>query len=158
MELSGTREFHAPRSVVWSVIVDPATLAGLMPGVSNFALIDGRSWRATVRVPVGVGSLTMKVEFERVDERPPEFATLRANGKGVGATMRMMTSFNLVGDTARTSLQWHADIQVGGPAASMGTRVLQALFGRQIDLLLQALEQQVSTGALLPSSTVRPCG
>jgi hypothetical protein len=36
MRLEGVKDFAAPREVVWSVIDDPAQMAGLMPGVEGF--------------------------------------------------------------------------------------------------------------------------
>ena len=35
MNVSGTKELDASREVVWSVINDPAQMAGLMPGVEG---------------------------------------------------------------------------------------------------------------------------
>ena len=144
MELSGVREFDAPRLVVWSAIADPATMAGLMPGVSNVAVIDDRHWHATVKVPVGLGRLKLKVECERVAERPLEYALLEAKGNGVGAIMSMATSFTLSEKGERTSMQWEADVRILGQVGSMGQRVLQPLITQQIEVVLTALETQVS--------------
>ena len=63
MRLEGVREFAAPREVVWSVIDDPAQMAGLMPGVEGFELLDDRHWQANVKVPLGLGGLRMTIEF-----------------------------------------------------------------------------------------------
>ena len=55
MRLEGVKDFAAPREVVWSVIDDPAQMAGLMPGVEGFELLDDRRWQANVKVPLGLG-------------------------------------------------------------------------------------------------------
>ena len=36
-----------------------------------------------MKVPLGLGGLRMSIEFERVEERPLEFASMKAKGKGV---------------------------------------------------------------------------
>ena len=144
MDISGVREFDAPRVAVWSAIADPAKMASLMPGVSNLAVIDDRHWHATVRVPVGLGGLKMKVKFERVAERPLEYAVLSAKGNGVGAIVHMTTSFTLSGEGVRTSMSWEATVRIGGPLGSMGQRVLQPQITRQIEGVLNALETHVS--------------
>ena len=96
--VSGTKELDAPREIVWDVINDPEQMAGLMPGVEEFEIQDDRHWQAKVKVPLGLGGLKMTIDFEKLEERPLEFASLNAKGKGVGALMNMTTSFTLSGD------------------------------------------------------------
>jgi carbon monoxide dehydrogenase subunit G len=142
VDLNGVKEFDVPRVAVWSAIADPAKMAGLMPGVSNLRVVDDRHWHATVRVPVGLGALKMKVEFERVAERSLEFASLRAKGHGVGAILSMTTSFMLSGEAEQTSMRWEADVQIAGPVGSMGQRVLRPMITKQIEAVLKALEMR----------------
>ena len=98
MIVSGTKELDASREIVWGVINDPAQMASLMPGVESFEIHDDRHWQAKVKVPLGLGGLKMTIDFERLEERPLEFASMNAKGKGVGAMMNMTTSFTLSGD------------------------------------------------------------
>ena len=58
MKLEGTKEFDAPRAVVWSVINDPEKMAKTMPGVESFEIADDTHWSAKVKVPLGLGGLT----------------------------------------------------------------------------------------------------
>ena len=78
MNVNGTKEFDASREVVWSVINDPAQMVGLMPGVEGFEIQDESHWTAKVKVPLGLGGLKMSISFEKVEERPLEFASLAA--------------------------------------------------------------------------------
>ena len=55
MKLEGTKEFEAPRDVVWSVINDPSKMAKTMPGVESFEIADDTHWSAKVKVPLGLG-------------------------------------------------------------------------------------------------------
>ena len=48
-----------------------------------------------MKVPLGLGSLAMTIDFEKTEEREPEFSSLHAKGNGVGAMMNMQTSFTL---------------------------------------------------------------
>ena len=95
MKVSGERKFDAPVATVWEVLNDPAQMAKTMPGVESFDIQDERHWRAHVKVPLGLGGLRMSIDFEKMEEREPEFAKLHAKGNGVGAVMNMDTSFNL---------------------------------------------------------------
>jgi carbon monoxide dehydrogenase subunit G len=144
VKLDGTKELDAPREVVWGVINDPAEMAQLMPGVESFELVDDRRWKAKVKVPLGLGGLRMSIEFEKLEERPLEFASMKAKGTGVGALMNMTTSFTLSGEGRQTSMAWEADVRIAGPVGSMGQRVLQPIVNQQVSQVLTALEAKVA--------------
>ena len=144
MNVSGTREFEASRETVWNVINDPAQMAQLMPGVESFEIKDDKHWQAKVKIPLGLGGLKMTIDFEKLEERPLEFASLNAKGKGVGALMNMTTSFTLSGEGDKTSMDWAADVKIAGPVGSMGQRVLQPIVNQQVGNVLDALEAKVA--------------
>ncbi len=143
MIVSGTKELAAPRETVWRVINDPAEMAKLMPGVESFEVHDEKHWTAKVKVPLGLGGLNMTMNFEKLEERAPEFASMRAKGTGVGALMDMTTSFTLSEAGEGTSMAWEADVKIAGPVGAMGQRVLQPIINQQVGQVLGALEQRV---------------
>jgi carbon monoxide dehydrogenase subunit G len=143
VRVEGERDFDARRDVVWGILNDPSQLVTLMPGAKSFELIDDRHWRVQAKVPLGLGSLAMTIDFERTEERPPEFAGLHAKGRGVGAMLDMQTSFTLEEAGAGTHMLWAADVSIAGPVGSMGQRVLQPIVRQQVDQVLAALEQRV---------------
>ena len=143
MNFNGTKEFDATRDTVWSVLNDPAQMAQLMPGVESFTIADDRHWQAKVKIPLGLGGLKMTIDFEKLEENPPEFASLHAKGNGVGALMNMTTEFRLHEDGERTSMDWAADVKIAGPVGSMGQRVLQPIINQQVGNVLGALEAQI---------------
>jgi uncharacterized protein len=143
MKVSGEREFRASRETVWQVLNDPAQMAKTMPGVESFDVQDEKHWRAHVKIPLGLGGLRMSIDFEKTEEREPEFAKLRAKGNGVGAVMNMDTSFQLSEAGGSTLMKWEADVHLLGPVASMGQRVLQPIVNQQVGQVLGALDKQV---------------
>jgi uncharacterized protein len=143
VKVSGERTFDAPVATVWGVLNDPAQMAKTMPGVESFDVQDEKHWRAHVKVPLGLGGLRMSIDFEKTEEREPEFAKLHAKGNGVGAIMNMDTSFSLSEAGAGTNMQWEADVHILGPVASMGQRVLQPIVNQQVTQVLSALDKQV---------------
>ena len=147
MIVSGTKELAATRDVVWSVINQPSEMANLIPGVESFELHDERHWTAKVKVPLGLGGLKMTMNFEKLEEREPEFASMRAKGQGVGALMDMTTSFTLSETDGGTSMAWEADVKIAGPVGSMGQRVLQPIVNQQVNNVLTALDKQVQSAA-----------
>ena len=147
MIVSGTKELAAPRETVWGVINEPSEMAKLIPGVESFEITDERHWTAKVKVPLGLGGLKMTMNFEKLEERPPEFASMRAKGQGVGALMDMTTSFTLSEAGEGTSMAWEADVKIAGPVGAMGQRVLQPIVNQQVQQVLGALEERVAAAA-----------
>ena len=147
MKVTGERVFDAPVATVWEVLNDPSRMAKTMPGVESFDIQDDRHWRAHVKIPLGLGGLRMSIDFEKTEEREPEFAKLHAKGNGVGAIMNMDTSFHLSDQGNGTNMQWEAEVHILGPVASMGQRVLQPIVNQQVSQVLGALEGQVQEAA-----------
>jgi uncharacterized protein len=145
VKVEGTRSYAASREQGWEVLNDPAEMAGLMPGVESFEVVDDEHWKAKVKVPLGLGSLRMSIDFTKADSRPPEHARLQAKGKGVGAIMSMETQFDLSEEGNGTAMRWEADVRILGQVASMGQRVVQPIVNQQVDYVLTALDQRVST-------------
>ena len=144
MKLSGERTFAASRREVWHVLNDPASMARTMPGVESFDIHDERRWTANVKIPLGLGGLRLKVDMDKTEEREPEFAKLQMKGTGVGAIMRMETSFQLAdADAGGTHMHWEADVRIAGPVGSMGQRVLQPIVNQQVQNVLAALDREV---------------
>jgi uncharacterized protein len=144
VKVRGERTFEAPRETVWNVLQDPAQMAQLMPGVESFDIEDDRRWTANMKIPLGLGSLRMSINFEKTEERAPEFSRLHAKGTGVGALMNLETEFNLSEQGGATAMAWEADVRIAGPVGSMGQRVLQPIVNQQVQHVLAALDAQIA--------------
>jgi uncharacterized protein len=144
VKVQGERTFAAPRELVWEVLNDPKQMAEVMPGVESFDVEDDRHWRANVKIPLGLGGLRLSINFEKTEERQPDFARLHAKGTGVGALLDMDTQFNLSEDAKATAMRWEADVRVAGPVGSMGQRVLQPIVNQQVKNVLAALDKQIA--------------
>ena len=144
MKVEGTKEFDGPPQLVWDILNDPSRMAKLLPGIESFEIQDDRHWKAAVKIPLGMGGLKLNFDFEKIEERPIEYAKLSSKGKGVGAIVAMETRFHLAPDGDRTSMRWEADVRVAGPIGSMGQRVFQPIVNQQVTNVLTALEAQVA--------------
>jgi carbon monoxide dehydrogenase subunit G len=147
VNVSGEREFTASRAEVWRVLNDPASMARTMPGVESFDVHDDRRWTANVKIPLGLGGLKMKFDMEKSEEREPEHAKLDIKGTGVGAILRMQTSFDLADAGSGTAMKWAADVRIAGPVGSMGQRVLQPIVNQQVQHVLTALDREVQAAS-----------
>jgi uncharacterized protein len=143
VRVSGERSFGAARDVVWQVLNDPERMAAAMPGIERFEVRDADHWIAHVLVPLGLGGLRMKINFDKTEQRAPEFAKLHAKGEGVGALLNMDTEFQLDERDGGTAMKWQADVTIAGPVGSMGQRVLQPIVNQQVKQVLSAVDEQV---------------
>jgi len=133
LKVSGERTFAAAREVVWKVLNDPTAMAATIPGVESFDVQDDSRWKANVKIPLGLGTLGMTLNMEKVEQREPELARLAIKGEGVGAMLNMTTAFRLNEDGgAATKMDWEADVHLAGPVGSMGQRVLQPIVSRSV--------------------------
>jgi carbon monoxide dehydrogenase subunit G len=148
VKVEGTKHFDAPQAKVWEVLNDPSRMAKTMPGVKDFSVEDDRHWTAKVVIPLGLGGLKMSINFEKVEERAPDYARLNAKGTGVGAMLNMDTQFELSESSGGgTEMKWEADVRLMGQVGSMGQRVLQPIVNQQVQNVLGALDAQVSEAA-----------
>jgi len=147
VKVEGTKTFAAPRETVWEVLNDPARMAKTMPGVQSFEVADDRHWKANVVIPLGLGGLKMSINFEKTEERKPDYARLSAKGTGVGAMLSMDTQFELSESEGGTEMKWQADVHLLGQVGSMGQRVLQPIVNQQVQNVLAALDAEVREAA-----------
>jgi len=147
VKVEGTKTFEAPRETVWEVLNDPARMAQTMPGVQSFEVEDDRHWKANVVIPLGLGGLKLSINFEKTEERKPDYARLSAKGTGVGAMLSMDTQFELSESAGGTEMKWQADVHLLGQVGSMGQRVLQPIVNQQVQNVLGALDEQVREAA-----------
>ena len=116
--------------------------------MQSFELEDERHWSAKVKIPLGLGSLAMSIDFEKIEERELEFASLHAKGHGVGAHAQHADLVHAQrGRATGTRMLWAADVSIAGPVGSMGQRVLQPIVKQQVNLVLTALDKRVNEAA-----------
>jgi carbon monoxide dehydrogenase subunit G len=152
VKVEGTKHFNASQAKVWEVLNDPSRMAKTMPGVQDFSVEDDRHWKAKVVIPLGLGGLKMSINFEKVEERQPDYARLNAKGTGVGAMLSMDTQFELSESSGGTEMKWEADVRLMGQVGSMGQRVLQPIVNQQVQNVLAALDEQIREAGLAPGS------
>ena len=84
-----------------------------------------------MKIPLGLGGLRMSIDFEKTEEREPEFARC-----GEGQRRRRDHEHGPRSISPRdgggTEMRWEADVKIAGPVGSMGQRVLQPMVNQQV--------------------------
>jgi carbon monoxide dehydrogenase subunit G len=146
MIVEGAYRFAGRREVVWQMLLDPAMIGKTMPGVQQLVrLADGR-YQGKMRVGVGsFATVDFDVTVTLTDVVAPERYTMRIDGRGRLGYARGSAQVRLSPDAAGpgTTMQFKADLEVGGGIAVLGRRVLDTVSGRIMRQGLEGLAREV---------------
>ena len=145
MQFSGTIEINAPRSRVWSFVVDPQQVGWCGPGVESIEAIDATHFKATAKVGIGPISARFAANLELTESEEPERAVIRATGTAPGSAVDATGEMRLSGPAeGPTTMAWSADVQIMGTMAGVGSRLIEGtankLIGQAFDCMRAKLE------------------
>ena len=149
MELSGSHTFNAPQPVVWRVLTDPDTLRRSLPGCQKFEPTPDGGYEISLSIGIAAIKGTYTGTVRMLNERPPEFYTLKMSAKGGAGFVEGHGDFTLApgGETGQeTLLTYTGQAQVGGKIAGVGQRLLQAGANLVIGQFFRALDKEVGEG------------
>jgi 2-furoyl-CoA dehydrogenase large subunit len=141
----GSETIPAPRDRVWSMLLDPVTLAALLPGTHQIEQLSDTSFRAEVTLGVGPVKGRYRAVLELSDLHPPVSAVLIGAAEGVLGFGRGTGHVTLHEDTpGRTLLTWRYEARAGGKIAAVGSRLLDATARLLIRQFFAALAARVA--------------
>jgi carbon monoxide dehydrogenase subunit G len=144
MRLEGTHLFGAPRAAVWEALMDPAVLAGALPGGEQLELVAENQYRAVMNVKVGPvqGRFEGKILLE--DIAAPERYTMKVDGQGAAGFVAGEGQLELLdADGGGTLLRYGGDVTVGGRIAGVGQRLIESTAKSVTRQGLAALDQMI---------------
>ena len=145
--MEGSFESRAPRSVVWSFLLNPQDIAPFFPDLQSLDVLSPDSFKAKVKVGVSVVRGTMDFEFKVADKVPRSSAKLIGTGRGVGSTVDIQTKFDLEDAGAGTKVSWAADVNVGGIMAGLGSKLLNSTSGKMVEQVIEKLKNKLNENA-----------
>jgi hypothetical protein len=126
MILQGSHLIHAAPELVFDRLMDPAVLQRCIPGCERLERRSDDEYDAHMRIGLAAikGAYQGKVRLsEKV--RPQRFL-LHMDGKGAAGFVKGSTRVDLRHEGRDTHLSYHADVQVGGLIAAIGSRLIDA--------------------------------
>ena len=146
MKFEGTVEIRAPRDRVWAFLMDPNLVGSCGPGVESIEVIDETHFRARAKVGIGFISARFVVDMEIAERDEPNRAVIKARGQAPGSAVDATATMQLAGGEADspTTMDWAADVQIGGTIASVGSRLIEGtankMIGQTFDCIRSKLE------------------
>jgi 2-furoyl-CoA dehydrogenase large subunit len=149
-KLSGEGSAHvaAAPEQVWAMLLDPATLAAVIPGCHSVKKISDTDFKAEVTIGVGPvkGHYRARVTLSDLDRPNAVTLTGTADGAlGFGAGKGRITL--APGADGGTSVHYRYEAEIGGKVASIGGRLLDGAARVIIGQFFAALASHAGGGA-----------
>ena len=144
MKVSGTSILNAPQERIWQSLNDPAFLQLCLPGCESMEAIGPDQYQAVLTVGIAAvkGKYTGTVTLS--EQEPPQRFTMQVQGKGPGGFMQGTGILELAGDAQGTKVTYQGDVQVGGPIASVGQRLLEGAAKMMVGQFFTAVNKQLA--------------
>jgi 2-furoyl-CoA dehydrogenase large subunit len=135
---------------VWRMLLDPATLAAIIPGAHGVDKVSDTHFRAVVTLGVGPVKGRYEADIHLSDLVPPSAVTLSGTVAGALGNGGGAGRITLVAEPdGGTLLSYDYDAEIGGKVASVGGRLLDGAARLVIRQFFEALARHV--GAPQPS-------
>jgi uncharacterized protein len=139
MHISGTYTFAAPPSRVWDLLMDTTAIAGCVPGCKELTPIGEDRFHAQMAVVVAAVTGNFDATIELADKAPPSGYTLRVEGQSRAGFVKGSSRVHLAEESGHTRVDVTADVQVGGPVARVGQRLLESVGRAMMDRFFACL-------------------
>jgi len=145
MKFSGTVDINAPRERVWAFLMDPDQVGPCGPGVETIEIVDETHFKAKAKVGIGFISARFNIDMEIAERDEPNQAVIKAHGQAPGSAVDATATMALRhGDGGGTTMDWGADVLIGGTIASVGARLIEGtankMIGQTFDCIRSKLE------------------
>lgn len=152
MKISGTQTFPAPRQKVWEFLTNPQHIAKCMPGCEKLETVGENEYSSQINVGLAAvkGVYTGKVKLDEM--QPPSHYKMLIDGKGKQGFIKGSGTLDFTEQSGQTLLNYTGDIQVGGPLASVGQRMIDGAAKMMIGQFFAAMEAEIQAA---PGEEVR---
>ena len=152
MKISGTQTFPAPRQKVWEFLIDPQRIAKCLPGCEKMEAVGENEYNSQINVGLAAvkGVYTGKIKLDEM--QPPSHYKMLIDGKGKQGFIKGSGMLDLEDQNGQTLLKYTGDIQVGGPLASVGQRMIDGAAKMMIGQFFTAMEAEIQAA---PGEEVR---
>ena len=122
-----------PQQDVWEAILDPDTLAEILPNCKSLDPIGDHKFNANIEIKIGPIKGQFKSKLSLFDLDPPNGYKFDVNGDGSKGQMRGTGEIMLATQDGRTEFIFIATGSVSGIIARVGQRLIEATGKRLMD-------------------------
>ncbi|MGA8874564.1 MAG: carbon monoxide dehydrogenase subunit G [Candidatus Korobacteraceae bacterium] len=152
MAINFSGEFTTPRAPeeVFDFLSDPNRFGPLLPDFQSMTMQDPTHF--TVKVKVGVGNIrgSADLKMELSEAVKPLRAHYKGQGTAVGSQVTVSAGFDLSALPEGTKVVWQGETSIFGKLASMAGGMLEPLGRKNIQKLIEGLQQALSVPTTVP--------
>jgi carbon monoxide dehydrogenase subunit G len=148
MKFNGTVDINAPRDRVWAFLMDPDQVGPCGPGVESIEVIDADHFKAKAKVGIGFISARFNIDMSIAERDEPNYAVIKAHGQAPGSAVDATATMALRdGENGGTTMDWGADVLIGGTLASVGARLIEGTANKMIGQTFDCIRTKLESGA-----------
>ena len=148
MKFNGTVDINAPRDRVWAFLMDADQVGPCGPGVESIEVIDADHFKAKAKVGIGFISARFNIDMSIAERDEPNNAVIKAHGQAPGSAVDATATMALRdGENGGTTMDWGADVLIGGTLASVGARLIEGTANKMIGQTFDCIRTKLESGA-----------
>jgi carbon monoxide dehydrogenase subunit G len=144
MDFKGTFEVTASSNDVYNFLMDPEKLSPCIPGLQKLDKVSNEEFTVVVRVGVAFIRDNFTIKFKVVESVAGKHAKFTGNGSGKSGTMDLTAVMDLIEASGKTTMNWSANVSVGGKIGSLGQRVMAGQAEKIIKQMFDSIEESLS--------------
>ena len=134
-----------PQQNVWAAIMDPETLAEILPNCKSLDPIGDHNFDANIEIKIGPIKGQYKSKLALFDLDPPNGYKFDVNGDGSKGQMRGTGEIMLSTQDGRTEFIFTATGSVSGVIARVGQRLIEATGKRLMDQGFENFKKRITS-------------
>ena len=134
-----------PQQNVWAAILNPETLAEILPNCKSLDPIGDHNFDANIEIKIGPIKGQFKSKLSLFDLDPPNGYKFDVNGDGSKGQMRGTGEIMLSTQDGRTEFIFTATGSVSGVIARVGQRLIEATGKRLMDQGFENFKKRITS-------------
>ena len=143
MDLTGSYTFNAPPARVWELLMDPAVIAGCIPGCEKLEPEGETRFRARLNVALAAMTGHYDGTVAISDAVAPQRYVLTVEGQGKPGFDKGTATISLRPDGETTIVDVSGTMQTGGAIARLGQRLIGSVSKMMLDRFFACLQGKV---------------
>lgn len=144
MKVNGSYTLNAPIDKVWAFLMDPDSIAKVMPGCEELKETEPDTFEGTLNIGVAAVKGVYSGSVQLLDKSEPTHYRMLIDGSGKRGFVKGEATIDLEAQEGATVLTYDADTQVGGLIANVGQRMIGGAAKLIINQSLKKLQQELS--------------
>lgn len=145
MRYDGSVTINAPMDKVFTNMTDPNVVSQCAPGLKSMTIIEpDKLFKVVAGIGFGAVLVVFDVNVEWLENRPPDFAKVKAHGSGQGSAVDVISEMSLVANPDKTTtLNWTADISVVGAIAGLASRMMGGIIKKMSGSFFDCIKEKI---------------